>query len=263
MDKTMDNLPPAPGLDGVRVADEPSSKYIKARPGGRAAAEQSLNDHHAFHGSKRACPPQHDRPRQLRRAGATTLSDWRTYGVARQSCHRPERTIIAMSATWSTLLTIAATGTVAVIAAAAPTLYESKTDRIRRSADKGERRRDEKRLAFVAFLRAAGAAMDNAAGALGVTTLVAAGATISPGEESTDFPTMRNAFMAITNAAMEVELLSSDELLRSEVAQSARLTVEMMTAILIGHSDAEGKMREFGDRLATIRTRMAYELAAE
>jgi hypothetical protein len=30
MDKTMDNLPPAPGLDGVRAADEPSAKYIKA-----------------------------------------------------------------------------------------------------------------------------------------------------------------------------------------------------------------------------------------
>jgi hypothetical protein len=104
--------------------------------------------------------------------------------------------------------------------------------------------------------------MDSAAGAFGDVSATAAGAVIQPGQESTDFATMRNAAMATTNAAMEVELLTGDDLLRSDVTASVLLVAEMMMAIFAGQSDAEASMREFGDRLATIQTRMADELAA-
>jgi hypothetical protein len=135
-------------------------------------------------------------------------------------------------ATWGVVL---ATGFVTIMAAILPMLVESTADKARRTEEKAERRRDEKKAAFAAYLVAAneltGSSFDQDFG--GVLT--------ARGHASVQ---------GFVNAAVAAELVSAGPQLRQQLGATARLV-----------GTPFGATSGFGEHLETIRALMAAELA--
>jgi hypothetical protein len=137
-------------------------------------------------------------------------------------------------ATWGVVL---ATGFVTIMAAVLRMLVESKADKARRAEETAERRRDEKKAAFAAYLVAAnelaGSSFDQDSGA----PLTARG---------------HAAVQGLVNAAVAAELVSAGPELRRELGA----TVGLVGARF-------GETSGFGEHMETIRALMAAELAED
>ncbi len=135
-------------------------------------------------------------------------------------------------ATWGVVL---ATGFVTIMAAVLPMLVESKADKTRRAEEKAERRRDEKKAAFAAYLIAAneltGSGSDQDSGG----PLTARG---------------HAAVQGLVNAAMAAELISAGP----ELRQQLEATVGLMGTPF-------AQTPGFAQHMETIRALMAAELA--
>jgi hypothetical protein len=135
-------------------------------------------------------------------------------------------------ATWGVVL---ATGFVAILAAVLPMLVQSTADKARRADAKAERRRDEKKAAFAAYLVAAneltGSGFDQGS----------SGSLTARGHASVQ---------RFVNAAVAAELVGAG----SELRQQLGATVGLVGAPF-------GEVSGFGEHLETIRTLMAAELA--
>jgi hypothetical protein len=155
------------------------------------------------------------------------------HGVALGAGSRHGAPSLAM-ATWGLVL---ATGFVTIMAAMLPTLVESKADKARRAEERAERRRDEKKAAFAAYLVAAneltGSSFDQGSG----------GERTARGHA---------AVQGLVTAAMAAELVSVGPELRRELGA---------TFGLLGapFGDTPG----FGEHLQTIRALMTAELAED
>jgi hypothetical protein len=137
-------------------------------------------------------------------------------------------------ATWGVVL---ATGFVTIMAAVSAMLVESRADKARRAEETAERRRDEKKAAFAAYLVAA-------------NELTASSFDQDSGVELT----VRGhaAVQGLVNAAMAAELVSAVPELRRELGA----TVGLVGAPF-------GETSGFAERMDTIRALMAAELAHE
>jgi hypothetical protein len=137
-------------------------------------------------------------------------------------------------ATWGVVL---ATGFVTIMAAMLPMLVESKADKARRAEERAERRRDEKKAAFAAYLVAAneltGSSFDQGSG----------GERTARGHA---------AVQGLVTAAMAAELVSVGPELRRELGA---------TFGLVGAPF--GETPGFGEHLQTIRALMTAELAED
>jgi hypothetical protein len=136
--------------------------------------------------------------------------------------------------TWGVVL---ATGLVTVLAAILPRLVDSRTDEAHRTAEKAERRREEKKAAFATFLVAA-------------SELVGASISHEPGDPLTT--RAHAAMQGVASAAFAVELVSTIPDLR----EAAMASVGLMGSPFDGSS-------AFGENMETIRDLMTTELAAE
>jgi len=167
----------------------------------------------------------------LSRFHASSPSRWDGHGVA-LSTGSPYGAPWHGMATWGVVL---ATGFVTILAAVLPMLVDSNAEKARRADEKAERRRDEKKAAFAAYLVAA-------------NELAGSGFDQDPGGKFT--ARRRAAMQGLVNAATAAELVSSVPELRREVAAALGL---------VGTPFAETST--FGERMDTIRTLMAAELA--
>src|SRR5262249_4541350 len=128
-------------------------------------------------------------------------------------------------ATWGVVL---ATGFVTIMAAVLPMLVASKADKTRRAEEKAERRRDEKKAAFAAYLVAANELTGS-----------------SFAQESGGELTARGhaAVQGLVNAAMAAELVSAVPELRPELGATFGLVRAPF-----------GETPGFGEHMETIRS---------
>jgi len=140
--------------------------------------------------------------------------------------------------TWSVALTTGlVTGSFTLTAAVLPRLVDSKADKACRADEKAERRRDEKKAAFAAYLAAA-------------AELIGSSIDHEPGDELT--ARGHAAMQGVVNAAIAAELVSTVPELRRALAA----TFGLMGAPF-------DETSAFGEHMETIRTLMAADLAAE
>jgi hypothetical protein len=134
--------------------------------------------------------------------------------------------------TWGGVL---ATGFVTIMAAVLPMLVESKAAKARRAEEKAERRRDETKAAFAAYLVAA-------------NELTGSGFDQDSGAELT--ARWHAAVQGLVNAATAAELVSAVPELRQQLGASFGLV-----------GTPSGETSDFAEHMDTIRALMAAELA--
>jgi hypothetical protein len=207
----------APGCAQIRNTTKSPSISTARRPTGLLAI-----------GLAQALPGRRSGRRSIQPV-VRTVNDGHGVAFGAGSSHGAPSHVMA---TWGVVL---ATGFVTIMAAVLPMLVESKADKARRAEEKAERRRDEKKAAFAAYLLAANELTDSSVDQDSGGELAARG---------------HAAAQRLVNAAMAAELVSTGPELRQQLGA---------TVGLVG--TPFGATSGFGEHLETIRALMAAELA--